>query len=65
MLFEHLKSGFTIEKKTKLIGIPDLPLTLHNSTALKQLLTYLLFKQYVPIVTNNIRDEDISIDNHP
>lgn len=62
---EHLKLRFTIEKKTKLIGIPGLPLKLHNSTVLKQLQIYLLFKQYVPIVTNNVWDEDVSIDNQP
>lgn len=54
MPFEHLKLRFTIERKTKLIGIPSLPLKLHGSAVLKRLLIYLLLKQYVPIVTNNV-----------
>lgn len=61
--FEHLNLRFTVQKKTKLIVILGLPLMLHNYTVLKQLLIYLLLKQYVPIVTDNARDEDISIDN--
>lgn len=65
MPFEHLKLRFTMEEKTKLTGICGLPLKLHKSTVLKQLLIYLLLKQYVPIVTNDMWDEDVSIDNNP
>jgi len=54
MRFELLKLRFTVEKKTKLIGISSLLLTLHDSAALKCLLIYLLLKQHVPIVTNNV-----------
>lgn len=65
MPFEHLKLRLTTEKKTKLIGVPGLPLKLHGSTVLEWLLIYLLLKQRVPIVTNNMCSEDTSVGNLP